>query len=163
MEIPPKRRYRLGETMYVQEVLTRFYPGAIQISPVRLGTLPEPAVAERWLPEERTLLTVRMRWADAIAIEDGTLHLIEAKLLPGEYPEGLTKLELYRLLIPHTAQLAEYRWNTLVPELWTPLQDPLIARLAHEKGMINPIFEPPWFRDYLETVAARARRPPKSE
>lgn len=163
MEIPPKRRYRLGETMYVQEILTRFYPRAIQISPVRLGTLPEPIGEEYWTAEELAMLTTRMRWADAVAIEDGTLHLIEAKLLPGRFPEGLTKLEIYRALVPHTARLAEFSIDTLVSELWTPIEDPLTRRLAHEKGILNPIYEPLWFRDFLASWSARARRQPRTE
>jgi len=163
MELPPKRKYRLGETRYVQEILRYFYPEAIRISPVRIGTLPEPLGEVEWLPEERALLTARMRWADAVAIEDKTIHLIEAKLLPGRYPEGLSKLEIYRHLIPNTPALAQYRDYQVIAELWTPIDDPMIKKLADEKGIRNLIFEPPWFRNYLETLAARARRSPRTE
>lgn len=163
MELPPKRRHRLGETRYVQEILNRFYPNAIRISPCRLGTLPEPLGGEEWTPEERAMLTVRQRWADAIAIEGNVLHIIEAKLLPGRYPEGLSKLEIYRLLIPHTPSLAEYRGATVECELWTPIEDPVIKRLAAEKGIRNPIFEPAWFKEFLTTWFPRSRRSPKYE
>lgn len=163
MELPPKRRYRLGETMYVQEVLNIFYPDTIKMSPVRLGTLPEPIGGEDWSPEERAMLTTRMRWADGIAIEPGVIHLIEAKLLPGRYPEGLTKLEIYRLLIPYTETLIPHLPAKVESELWTPLEDPLTRQLAREKGIRNIIFQPSWFRTFLASWAARARRSPRTE
>lgn len=163
MEVPPKRRYRLGETRYVQEILSRFYPDAIQISPCRLGTLPEPLGEEEWSPEERAMLTTRMRWADAIAVENGTIHLIEAKLLPGRYPEGLSKLELYSLLIPMTESLRGYLPAKVELELWTPIEDALVRRLAHEKGIRNPIFEPDWFKTFLGSWFPRMRRSPRME
>lgn len=158
-----KRRYRLGETMYVHELLDRFYPDAIKMAPVRLGSLPHPVSGEEWTPEERALLETKMRWADGIAIVPGNIHLIEAKLLPGRYPEGLTKLEYYRTLIPETPKLAEYRGYTILPELWTPIEDPLTKRLAMEKGIRNMIYTPTWFKDYLASLAARARRSPREE
>lgn len=163
MELPPKRRYRLGETRYVQEILNRFYPDAIQMSPVRLGTLPEPLGPEEWSPEEKAMLTTRMRWADAIAIENGTIHLIEAKLLPGRYPEGLAKLELYSRLCPYTESLKPYLPARIELELWTPIEDALIMRLAYEKGISNPIFKPDWFSTFLTSWFPRMRRSPRTE
>jgi len=155
------RRRRQGETRYVQEILTRFYPGAITISPVRLGTLPEPLAGEEWTPEERAMLTTRQRWADAVAIEDRTIHLIEGKLLPGRYPEGLSKLEVYRTLVPNTPSLVAYAGYRLECELWTPIEDPVIKRLAAEKGIRNAIFEPAWFKDFLTSWFPRSRRSPR--
>jgi len=161
--LPPKRRYRLGETRYVQEILNYFYPEAIKISPIRLGRLPEPLGEVEWTPEERAMLTVRMRWADGVAIENGVIHVIEAKLLPGRYPEGLAKLELYRHLIPDTETLAPYLPAQISLELWTPIKDELIQHLAEDKGIKNIVFEPAWFRTFLTSWFPRMRRQPRTE
>jgi len=161
--MPPRRRHRLGETRYVSELLQRFYPKAIHIAPIRLGTLPEPIGDEEWTPEERALLTVRMRWADAVAIEDHVIHLIEAKLLPARYFAGLAQLEIYRELIPHTEALKPYLPAEIRCELWTPIEDPWVKAKAAERGMYNPIWQPDWFREFLHSWYPRWRRPSRYE
>ena len=149
MEEPPKRRYRYGETMYVSEILNTFYPGAIKISPVRLGKLPESPPGVTWTEEERRMLMTSQRWADAVAIEDGTLHLIEAKLLPSRFPEGESKLRFYRTLVPNTESLKEYPWNTLVCELWTPTDDLLTRALCRQDNIEHRVFQPEWYSTWL--------------
>ena len=158
-EVPPKRRYRLGETKYVAEYLRTFYPEAIHISPVRLGSPPEPMGEGDYTEEERRMLMVYQRQADAVAILDNRLILIEGKLLPARYPEGLAKLEIYRDLIPHTLSLQPYLDRRIEVELVTPIEDPTIAKLCHQKGFRNPIYRPIWFEEYIKSWFPRWKRP----
>lgn len=162
-QYPTKRRYRLGETKYVAEILERFYPETIHIMPCRLGTSPTPFGEEELTEEELRMLEVRMRIADAVVITQDKIIVIEGKLLPARYPEGLTKLEIYLPLVIHTLRLQEFLPRTIEGELWTPLSDPMVRRRCAEKGIRNPIWSPPWFKEFLTSWAPRSRRPPRYE
>lgn len=163
MEYPPKRKYRYGETMYVQEILLQFYPRAVKISPVRLGKLPEPPPGVEWSEEERRMLMTSQRWADAVAIEDGVLHLIEAKLLPARYPEGESKLRFYRTLVPNTESLKVYTWDLIICELFTPTDDILTRTLCRQDGIEFRQFTPEWYPIWLSIYPARGWKQPAIE
>ena len=163
VEYAPKRKYRYGETMYVAEILKTFYPGAITISPVRLGKLPEPPEGQQWTESERRMLMTSQRWGDAVAIEGGVLHLIEAKLLPSRYPEGESKLRFYRTLVPNTESLKQYSWATFVAELWTPTDDILTRSLCRQDSIELHVFEPKWFSIWLSIYPKTAWRQPAIE
>ena len=163
MEIAPKRKYRYGETMYVAEILKTYYPDAITISPVRLGKLPEPPEGQVWTESERRMLMTSQRWGDAVAIEGGVLHLIEAKLLPSRYPEGESKLRFYRTLLANTESLKQYQWTTSVCELWIPTDDILTRALARQDSIDVRVFEPEWFSIWMSIYPKTAWRQPALE
>lgn len=148
-EYPPKRKYRYGETMYVAEILNTFYASAVKISPVRLGKLPEPPEGQVWTEADRRMLMTSQRWGDAVAIEGGVLHLIEAKLLPSRFPEGESKLRFYRTLVPNTGSLKQYSWNIVVCELWCPMEDILTKALCQLDNIELKVFQPPWYSIWL--------------
>lgn len=163
MEYPPKRKYRYGETMYVAEILNTFYPNAVKISPCRLGKLPEPPAGQQWNESERRMLMTSQRWGDAVAIEGGVLHLIEAKLLPSRYPEGESKLRFYRTLVPNTESLKEYSWNVLVCELWLPTPDILTQALARQDSIEIRVFLPKWYSIWMAIYPKSAWKQPVIE
>ncbi len=163
VEYVPKRKYRYGETMYVQEILNTFYPNAIKISPCRLGKLPVPPEGQQWTEADRRMLMTSQRWGDAVAIEGGVLHLIEAKLLPSRYPEGESKLRFYRTLVPNTESLKKYNWNILVVELWLPTDDILTRSLCQQDNIELKVFQPPWWEIWLSIYPQRGWRQPAVE
>jgi len=158
---PPKRIYRLGETRYVAEYIATFYPNDISFQPIRLGTVPEPLVAEEFTPEELGLLRVNMRWADGAVITDGAVIIIEGKLKPFDYLRGLAQLDLYRDLVLTTEQLKPFLPRSKMFQLVTPIEDPYIVRKARAMGIDTPIWTPPWFGEYLNSWFPRSRRAPR--
>ena len=159
----PKRKYRYGETMYVWEILNTYYPNAIKRANVRLGKLPEPPPGQTWTESERRMMMTSQRWGDAVAIEGGVLHLIEAKLLPSRFPEGETKLRFYRTLVPNTDSLKQFAWTSLVCELWVPMDDILTRALCRQDSIELRVFEPPWYNIWLSIYPQRGWRQPATE
>ncbi len=79
-----------------------------------------------------------LRWADAIFIKDGIVHIVEAKLRP--MPGALAQLELYNKLFPETPEFIQYKnWPRKLVFLTTIL-DTAIAEMTTEKGIDYEIF-----------------------
>jgi len=159
LEKPVKRRYRLSERRYIAEYIRQFYPDAPVWFNIRMGTLEVPPEATPEEIAEARMLYPLKRWCDAMIILPDRLILVEGKLLPARYPEGLTKLQLYLNLAPTTPEIIELMPRRIEGELLTPLEDPVIKMMAFERGIRNVIWKPPWFEEYLATLPPRMRRP----
>jgi hypothetical protein len=157
----PTGRYN-WELTYVSEFAAKYYPNDKVKTYVRLGRDPSIGREAELEPGEAALLSVGMRWADAIIIRDKDLLVIEGKLRPGYYPEGLAKLELYLPLVPHTPDLQEFMPRKVEGILVIPLDDPAVSANGRSKGFRVVIYKPKWFPEFLASLTPRARRPPKS-
>lgn len=153
-----KRKWQPREIRLVDEFLVEYYPGQHYMTRVRLGST-HPGLPIEGLPEnEKNMLGVWRRWADAVVFMPDHLILIEGAIRPS--PGDISLLEVYEFLIPHTPELAEWRNRHIEKVLVYALEDPLTIALARQKGIKVIFFRPPWINDYLKALYHRERRAP---
>ena len=115
----------IKESDLVNKWLWEFHPTALQWRRVRLGIVPTKEMANMYM--------VLLRWADAIFIENGTVHIVEAKLRPNAGAIG--QLEHYKLLFGRTPEFNQY-WNWPIELiLLTSFMDLEIVELCSNKGI----------------------------
>lgn len=115
--------------------LAQFHRTSPQWKRVRLGVPVNPAEAK--------LFSVLLRWADAIYVEDGKIHIVEAKLRPNLGAIG--QLEGYKELLKVTPEFSQYVNFPIKMILLTPVLDVVIADLAGRKDIRYEVFVPPGF------------------
>jgi len=101
-----------------------------------------------------------LRWADALVITERELLVVEAGILPDLGDPS--KVEGYLYLVGRTEELRPYHHLPRRGVLVYPYDDPLVHRLARERGIAVELFKPPWVADYLAGRLPRHRRPPLS-
>jgi len=158
-----RRKRREWEAEYVSEYTRHAFRGLPVKYHVRLGTWPTPLSAPDLTEEERAMLRVRMRWADAIILGPGQLTVIEGKLRPSEYLKGVSELRLYVHLIPHTPELDLWKGARISARLVIPLSDPTVDMLARQDGLDVAVFKPSFWPEFTAAIHARERRPIRPE
>ena len=123
----------------------------------RLGPLPKE-LNGRPLPwAKRQMLGVFNRYADALVLSGGKLHLVECAIRAAV--EKVAQLEIYAQLLPETEELEELRGLTPRPILVAATEDSAIRRFCEGKGVEFVVFRPAWVEAYLADRAARKRGP----
>ena len=120
------------ESVLVNRWIAKFHRTALQWTRVRLGI---PAN-----PEEAKLYSVLLRWADAIFIEDGVVHIIEGKLRPELGAIG--QLEGYKELFAVTPEFSVYANWPINLILLSPVMDLGIAQICSKKGITYEVWAP---------------------
>jgi len=153
-----RRKRREWEAEYVSEYCSQQLKPSWVKYHFRLGTWPQPHTAADLSDEERAMLKVRMRWADAVAGFPDKILVIEGKLRPSEYLKGLGELQLYKHLVPHTPELSEFKDRRAAGRLVVSLPDPSVELLARQQGLEFDVYQPSFWDDYLKVLAGREKR-----
>ena len=156
MVIRERRMWQPREMQMVTEWLTKTQIGKRWMTRVRLGS-PKPAVPRPEMSvEEIAMIGVWRRWADAVILEDTKVTIVEASIRPE--PGKISQLELYRVLFPHTPELAAWRGLPIDLILLYAIEDSATILLAREKGIKCIEYKPFWLPAYLQTLMPRERR-----
>lgn len=129
---------RQEEGKLVNEWLQQFYPNSLQWKKVRLGSLPDVALAKMY--------TSALRWADAIVVEDGKVLIIEAKL--ERQIAAISQLEIYSRLFRETPEFSAYRSYPIRQILVVPYIESDVKAMCAEKNIEYIVFTPVWFSRY---------------
>lgn len=120
------------ESVLLTKWLATFHRTALQWKRVRLGQ-----VANK---EEARFYKVILRWCDAIFVEDGIVHIVEAKLRPSLGVIG--QLEGYKELFIVTPEFQQY-WNYPTKMiLLSAYLDLNIAELCKKKDITYEVWKP---------------------
>lgn len=125
---------RQREAKFVTEWLMTQHPTALQWRRVRLGPLPKKDLA--------SIYKVTLRWVDAIFVEGGKVHLVEAKLKPT--PSAVGQLKLYKELFYQTPEFSEFHSYPVELILLTTRDDPDVRRLCELEGIKYIVYQPKW-------------------
>ena len=156
MALNDKRRWQPREMQMVTEWLQKTQHGKRWMTRVRLGS-PTPSTPRPEMSlEERAMVGVWRRWADAIILEDTKVTLVEAAIRPN--PGKISQLELYAMLLPHTPELEPWRGLPLTLVLLYAIEDPATTMLARQKGILCIQYQPPWLPAYMQLLLPRERR-----
>ena len=117
---------------------------ALQWRNTRLGLLPTKELARMYM--------VTLRWVDAIFIENGVVHLVEAKLTP--QPGAIGQLELYQEIFKITPEFSAYAEWPIKLILLTTRPDLSMIDLLSKKGIDYEIFT---YDDVVATMKEMGR------
>ena len=140
----------------VTEWLQKTQQGKRWMTRVRLGSPTSSTPRPEMSLEERAMVGVWRRWADAIVLEDTKVSLIEAAIRPE--PGKISQLELYAMLFPHTPELSPWRALPLTLILLYAIEDPATILLARQKGILCIQYQPTWLPAYMQLLLPRERR-----
>lgn len=157
MPRPWLKRSPFGEMEMVSEYVQRAYPTAEIRFRVRLGTSATALSDELTEAEVRAVGTVQLRWADVVVITPRELVVVEGKMRSG--PGAISQLELYGSLVPLTQELVPFMDRQLVLELVVSIEDPLVTRMATERGIRVAVYRPSWFAAWAARRDRRESRP----
>lgn len=155
-----KRAWQEREMRMLVEWLEKTYPGARYYTRVRLGRPPAALILPGMTEEELAMVGIWRRWADGVVVLKDRLVLIEAAIRPD--PGDISKIELYTYLLPHTPEFSEYAHLPIEKVLLYALEDPVLVKLARDKGIRTVYYSPPWLPEYMAILYPRERRAPLS-
>ena len=98
-----------------------------------------PRLGRAAFPEQARLLSVTLRFPDAIFIEDNVLFLVEAKLK--KLSEAIGQLLLYESLLPDTPEFEPFLKFPVQKLLLTNRVDKSIKALAEAQNIIYEVFD----------------------
>ena len=133
---------RLVAEYLAQEIYPNWYRQRQPLGPALPGLVEEMG--------EARALAVSRPWrmeVDAVAVEDGRLVLIEAKVF--KIVDGMAKLPLYKSLVPATPELTEHRSLPIVMRLVAPWASESMEIMARAAGVEVVVYSPAWIRDYV--------------
>lgn len=143
------------ETRLLAEWLGARWPHRRVMQRVRVGSDHPDLEIPGLSPSERRMVLAWRRWVDAIVFDEGTLVIVEATVLPKA--GKISQLDMYMHLVPATPELADYRKWTLRGVLLSAVDDPVMRRLATDRGYTVELYHPPWVDGYLASLAPRMR------
>lgn len=152
------RRWQPREMRLVSEYIVKYYPNSQHFTRVRLGALHPSLLPSGLSAEEKRMLTVWKRWADAIVITRTRIILIEGAILPD--PGDISKLLLYESLLRYTPEFQAYMDRSIEKQLVVSVEDPLLTRIARDSGIKVIAFAPEWISEYVRSLAGRKQRGP---
>jgi len=152
----PKRAWQPREMQMLHEWLVKTYPGKRWMTRVRLGAIMPTRPWPEMTVEERAMVGVWRRWVDALVILENRLVLVEAAIRPD--PGDISRLELYKMLLPHTPELREYKDWPIDMVLLYAIEDAATVYLARQHGIRCVHYRPPWLEEYMAVLLARERR-----
>lgn len=154
---PNKRRWEPREQRLVSEFIAFAYPDNESRTHVHLGSTPPRLLGRFTTDQDKNLLGVFRRWADALIFLDDLVVLIEGKILP--QPGVISQLKLYAELIPRTPELREHHKKPIEKTLVCAIEDVMISDLARREGIRVIKFIPAWINDYLKILHPWERTP----
>ena len=135
------------------------YPQEAWSTRVRLGSPAATKPTEEMTQEELAALGAWRRWADAIVFLKDRVILVEASIRAD--PGHLSKLQLYKMLLPHTPELSRYRDKPIEMVYLYAIEDPATNYMARQQGIQTIEYKPPWLDQYLAILYPRERRGPR--
>lgn len=135
------------ERQLIRDYIADRYPNSNVIFNCPLGPVPELLVAT-WGARKALRVGRGLRpEVDALVIEPGMLHLIEAKII--KWVDGISKLPVYRALVPTTPELEPYRDYKIHLILCTPWANEPIVEAAKRLWVDIDIFTTPEVDEYV--------------
>jgi hypothetical protein len=125
------KKFRVGkEKAQLNAWLWKEHKTDIQWRNVRLGVLPTKELAKAYMS--------MLRYADAIYLKDGIVHIVEAKLRPNFGIIG--QLEGYQMLFKQTPEFMAYQNWPIKLQILSSIMDIPIAQMASDKNMDFIVF-----------------------
>lgn len=127
------------EKRLVNEYLWETYREKPQWKNVRLGQVPNKAMAKLW--------KVQLSYADAIVLDNNIVTIIEGKMAPR--PGAVGQLEYYKELFGKTPEFEQYKDNPIRLVLLSAKEDYNTRAFCDQRGVDFVLFRTDWGDKYL--------------
>ncbi len=156
MPVQVNKARKQREQLLVSQWVAENYPDARSMFQQRVGPIPPWSGNEELTRGQKLALGSSRRVADAIVIQSGKIILIEGYVHAnlGKLSQLLTYIEL----LPMTPELGELASLPISPKLLGAQRDPIMDQMAAKYGIDVVIFQPPWMKEYMATLASRFSR-----
>ena len=114
-----------NETQLQNSWLWQFHRNSPTWKKARLGRVSNQSDA--------AIQRVLLRFADAIFVEENTVHIVETKISPSA--DAIGQLLLYERLFKETPEFILYRDLPIKKIMLTTREDPAIRKLAEDNGI----------------------------
>ena len=146
--MPFTKQRQEWETRYVSDYVLQNYPNDRVQYRVPLGKVPESLIKELGLLKAIGIFRPYRPEVDALVITKDTLVLIEGKIF--KVMDGLSKLPVYKSLIPETPELELYKKFPVRAVLVTPKEPVWAAPFIDAQEIFVDIFRPDWLEEYYQ-------------
>lgn len=134
----------------VSEYLLRDYPNFATRTAVPLGAIDDKLAATQGMARAIGMSRPYRPEADALVFLPRHLVLIEAKVW--NVINGLSKLPLYKSLLPVTPELAQYRNYEIIMELVVGQTNSNLETMAASLGVRVKLYNPAWLQDVVAGI-----------
>jgi hypothetical protein len=142
------RKSRQVETRMVSEYLLLQYSKFPSRTGVPLGKIDDKLMADHGYQKAIDMSRPYRPEADAIVFLPNYLLLIEAKVW--NVVGGLSKLPMYRDLVPFTPELAQYKGREILMELVVGWTNDNLEIMAQGRGVAVKVYSPAWLQDVVQ-------------
>jgi len=127
----------MKESTYLNRWLWEKHKTHVQWRRIRVGPLPSKAMARMYMS--------LLRWVDAIFLQEGMVHIVEAKIAPRAGAIG--QLLLYKELFLQTPEFQAYKSWPIVLDFLCPEPDLQLAETCTKHGIRYIVWKPKDFDD----------------
>lgn len=144
-----KRRLVQASTTLLAEWCALYHPSKTVLYEHRLGPVPQSAIGVQVTPAIARMLARSNSYADALIVDDSQLLVVEAKVIA--LPGAISQVVYYSRLVPQTIDLAPYRALKVTALVLSAVDNPIVAAMANEQGVLYQVYSPQWISDYLNS------------
>lgn len=155
LEYGTKKIFENRDMKLVEDYIDQHYPGRIKWLHVRLETLRDQLQFPGMVEEEKRIVSVFKRYADAVILDGGKLILIEGAVMPDL--GDVSKLLGYEKPLRQTPEFKQYHDFPVEKQLVLAGEDKVSEELAEEHGVKVIYFKPDWVENYLMEARLRTR------
>jgi len=159
------RQNQQVEVRMVSEYLLQNYAQYEYTMAVPLGSLPVELLATQGQAKTMGIMRPYRPEVDAMVVLPRFLLLVEAKVW--NIINGLSKLPMYKSLVPITPELQGYMPREILMQLVVGWTNPNLERMARDAGVEVRVFCPAWLKEIVDKMhnywgpEARAEREQK--
>lgn len=138
--MPTKNRQ--VESRMISQYLKEFYSEFSPTTNVALGVIPVHLIQREGYQRAVKMYDPYRPRVDGVVVLPRYILIIEAKVW--NVINGLSKLPLYKSLVPVTPEFAQYMPREVLMQLVVGWENPNLLRMAHEIGVEVKLFCPEW-------------------
>lgn len=142
------RKTQQVETRMISEYMLENYSKFPYTLAVPLGSLPRDLLESKGMARTMGIMRPYRPEVDAVVVMPRYLVLIEAKVW--NLINGLSKLPLYKSLVPTTPELLQYMPREVLMQLVVGWTNPNLERMARDSDVSIVVFCPPWLQEIVD-------------
>jgi hypothetical protein len=144
------RKSQQVESRMISEYMFEHYASFTYTLAVPLGSLPSSLLETQGLAKTIGIMRPYRPEVDAAVVLPRHLIIIEAKVW--NLINGLSKLPLYKSLVPTTPELQQYMPREVLMQLVVGWTNPNLDRMARDAGVDIIVFCPPWLKEVVDKM-----------
>jgi hypothetical protein len=144
------RKNQQVESRMISEYMLQNYSKFTYTLAVPLGSLPQELLTSQGMARTMGIMRPYRPEVDALVVLPRYILIIEAKVW--NVINGLSKLPLYKSLVPTTPELQQYMPREVLMQLVVGWTNPNLERMARDSDVSVVVFCPPWLQEIVNKM-----------